>query len=174
MALASYWFPNFQILISLISPQIVNSYFLEHRSMCSACVFAEASGDSPLPTDKSPLLSASAICLHRLISHHSLLLCPPCFGHMSSFFVLFISMSVVFLFGRLLCLKIRLRYSVFLSLPLTHPLPSWVNTSPLWPLCNIYQSALKDNYLCSRPWPTGSIHLCVPSTQCRLACESTP
>lgn len=39
VASASYWFTNFQTLISLICLQIVNSYFPKHRSVCfTRCV----------------------------------------------------------------------------------------------------------------------------------------
>ena len=62
--------------------------------LCSVYISTKAFSDSPLPKNKNPLLSTSAICLHRLISHHSLLR-PLCFGHMSSFLVLLISMSLL-------------------------------------------------------------------------------
>ena len=91
----------------LLVSQFSNSYFFNLPSncqelfseapiyvLCSVYIFTKTFSDSPLPKNKNPLLSTSAICLHRLISHHSLL-CPLCSGHMSSFFVLLISMSLL-------------------------------------------------------------------------------
>lgn len=62
------------------------------------------------------------------------------------------------------------------SLNVVFPLSLHLTPPPFLPVlicpfsglpCSISQSTLKDNYLCSRPWPTGSMHLCVPRTQCR-------